>query len=152
MIKLATLCYLQHGEQTLMIERIKKANDIHRGKFNGLGGKLEKGESPEQCVIREVHEESGLRIKHPHLVGLLTFPNFIEEQDWYVYVFTADQFSGRLKESDEGKLAWHPTKDLGKLNLWQGDRYFLRWIAQKRSFCATFYYHEKQLRKFSVTF
>ncbi len=73
-MKLATLCYIRQSGRTLMIHRVKKENDIHEGKWNGLGGKLEPGESPEECVIREVLEESGLRATRLHLKGILTFP------------------------------------------------------------------------------
>ena len=100
---LATLCYLQHAGQTLMIHRVKRADDIHLGKWNGLGGKFEPGESPEECVIREVHEESGLELRQPRLCGLLTFTGF-KGNDWYVFVFTASEFSGELKENEEGFL------------------------------------------------
>ena len=72
----ATLCYVKNGNKTLMLHRIKKENDIHEGKWNGLGGKMEAGETPEECVIREVREESGLQIQNPALRGVLTFPNF----------------------------------------------------------------------------
>ena len=75
-MKLATLCYVRHEGHTLMVHRIKKADDIHQGKWNGLGGKLEPGESPEECVIREVHEESGLEIRQPKYRGLLIFTDF----------------------------------------------------------------------------
>jgi ADP-ribose pyrophosphatase YjhB (NUDIX family) len=78
----------------------KKANDIHEGKWNGLGGKFEAGETPEKCVIREVYEESGLLIREPKLCGLLVFPRF-KGNDWYVFVFTADDFSGELIDSPE---------------------------------------------------
>ena len=76
-----------------MLHRIKKANDIHQGKWNGLGGKLEAGESPEQCVVREVREECGLEIVQPRYHGLLVFADF-KQDDWYVFVFSADQFGG----------------------------------------------------------
>src|SRR3990167_3062501 len=91
---LSTLCYLQNRNKTLMLHRIKKHRDIHEGKWNGLGGKLVPGETPEECVIREVREESGLSIRNPSLRGILTFPAFSEEEDWYVYVFLAYEFSG----------------------------------------------------------
>lgn len=150
--QLATLCYIENNGKTLMLERVKKINDVHQGKFNGLGGKLEDGESPEQCAIREVKEESGLTISSPKLVGLLTFPKFIGEQHWYVYVFKATSFSGSLIESAEGNLSWQETKTLHQLPLWQGDRYFLRWMQQDRFFIGRFFYEEKMLRGFEVSF
>lgn len=75
-MKLATLCYIKKDGKTLMLHRIKKKNDMHEGKWNGLGGKFEPGETPEDCVIREIEEESGLNIIKPRLRGLLTFPEF----------------------------------------------------------------------------
>ncbi|MAI88720.1 MAG: DNA mismatch repair protein MutT, partial [Candidatus Marinimicrobia bacterium] len=75
-MKIGTLCYITDSEKTLMLHRVKKENDMHEGKWNGLGGKLEAGESPEECVIREVYEESGLTIKNPKLKGIITFPKF----------------------------------------------------------------------------
>ena len=89
-MKLATLCYVidKLQNKTLMIHRVKKENDYHEGKWNGLGGKLEPGESPEDCVIREIKEEAGLIIKNPRMHGFITFPNFDEVDDWYVFIFT----------------------------------------------------------------
>lgn len=85
----------------------KKVNDIHEGKWNGLGGKFEAGETPEECVIRAVLAESGLCIQNPKLCGLLVFPKF-KGNDWYVFVFTTSEFSGELIDSPEGKLEWIP--------------------------------------------
>ena len=113
---LATLCYLKRDGHTLMVYRNKKANDIHKGKWNGLGGKFEAGESPEECVHREILEESGLSIRNPKLCGLLMFPNF-KGEDWYVFVFTANDFTGELIESPEGRLEWIPDDQLLDLNL-----------------------------------
>src|ERR1035438_3201975 len=85
-MKLATLCYIIDREKkvTLMLHRIKKVNDLHEGKWNGLGGKFEQHETPEDCVIREVEEESGLKISSPRLHGLITFPLFDGKDDWYL--------------------------------------------------------------------
>jgi len=102
---LATLCYIKRDGCTLMVYRNKKVNDIHEGKWNGLGGKFEAGETPEKCVIREILEESGLSIHNPKMRGLLMFPAF-KGNDWYVFVFTANEFSGELIDSPEGRLEW----------------------------------------------
>src|SRR5512144_2978931 len=107
-MKLATLCYVRHAGQTLMIHRIKKANDMHAGKWNGLGGKLEPGETPEECAMREIFEESGLRVHHPQLKGLLTFPHFARDEDWYAFLFVCEEFEGELIDSPEGNLQWIP--------------------------------------------
>ena len=94
---LATLCYIKKDGRTLMVHRNKKPNDMHAGKWNGLGGKFEPGESPEECIIREVREESGLQIRNPKLHGLLMFPDF-KGDDWYVFVFTSSEFDGRFDQ------------------------------------------------------
>ena len=87
-MKIGTLCYVRKGNKTLMIHRVKRDNDMHKGKWNGLGGKFNQGETPEECVIREVKEESGLSIKNPQLKGLITFPAAdYPPEDWYVFVF-----------------------------------------------------------------
>src|SRR5574339_1276266 len=108
---LATLCYIKCEGYTLMVYRNRKANDIHEGKWNGLGGKFEAGETPEECVIREVLEESGLFIQDPKYCGLLMFPEF-KGNDWYVFVFTATKFSGELIDSPEGRLMWIPDENI----------------------------------------
>lgn len=149
-MKLATLCYVQKNGKTLMLHRVKKADDVHEGKWNGLGGKLEPGESPEDCVIREIREESGLKIKSPKLKGVLTFPDFAKSEDWYVFVFTASKFTGRLIDSPEGNLAWIADRDLLKLNLWEGDKVFLPLLRRKGHFSGKFHYRGGRLLKYSV--
>ena len=121
-----TLCYIQNGNKTLMLHRVKKENDIHEGKWNGLGGKFEAGESPEDCVIREIKEETGLDIVNPTFKGILTFPFFNKGEDYYVFLFTANEFSGELiDDCPEGNLEWKETSKLLELNLWDGDKYFI---------------------------
>ena len=151
-MKLATLCYVKHQGKTLMLERVKKQNDIHHGKWNGLGGKFEAGETQEECVIREVFEESGLKISDPVWRGLLVFPEFKDREDWYVFVFTSSTFSGTLIDSAEGSLAWISDNELLELNLWEGDKYFFRWIEEGRFFSAKFVYRNKRLIEYSVNF
>ena len=103
-MKISTLCYIKKNDQTLMLHRIKKKNDIHKNKWNGLGGKLIEGESPEECVKREVLEElisQRLIIDSPKenpLHGIITFPKFDEIDDWIVFVYTAKNFEGNLIE------------------------------------------------------
>ena len=149
---LATLCYVKHNGKTLMVHRNKKPNDIHEGKWNGLGGKFENGESPEGCVIREVQEESGLEIQNPHLNGLLLFTNF-KGNDWYVFVFTATEFSGELSESSpEGRLAWVDDDQLTELNLWESDHIFLPWLKNREFFSAKFDYAGDKMLGHEVNF
>ena len=149
---LATLCYVKHQGKTLMLHRIKKNHDVHNGKWNGLGGKLIPPETPEECVKREVEEESGLRIQHPELRGIITFPNFSHEDHWYVYVFTAWEFEGILYESEEGSLEWIEDSKLFELNLWEGDPVFLKWITENRFFSAKFIYEQGKFISHSVVF
>ena len=148
----ATLCYIKHNDQTLMLHRIKKENDMHKGKWNGLGGKMEPGETPEECVIREVFEESGLTIQNPTLKGLLTFPMFDEKHDWLAFVFTAHTFTGKLLDSDEGNLKWINNDKLLDLNLWEGDKTFIPWLDDKPFFSGKFIYKNKQLIDHHVVF
>jgi len=151
-MQLATLCYVINKNKTLMLHRIKKKEDIHEGKWNGLGGKFEPGESPEECVIREVKEESGLLIKNPTLHGFITFPMFDGKKDWYVFMFTANKFTGNLIDSKEGMLEWIPNNKLLELNLWEGDRIFIPWLFQKKFFSAKFNYSNGKLKDYKVEF
>jgi 8-oxo-dGTP diphosphatase len=148
---LATLCYVQQDGCTLMVHRNKKANDIHEGKWNGLGGKFEAGETPEECVIREVQEESGLSIRDPKLCGLLMFPRF-KGNDWYVFVFSANEFTGALIDSPEGTLAWIPDDSILDLPLWESDHLFLPWIREGKFFSARFVYERDRMCEYDVVF
>lgn len=153
-MKLATLCYIQKDGKTLMLHRIKKDNDIHAGKWNGLGGKLDPGESPEACVIREVREESGLQIVQPRYHGLLVFADF-KSEDWYVWVFSASQFSGQLisaADSREGQLEWIADEQVAALNLWPSDLVFLPWLKTDKIFSARFQYDGEKMLGHTVAF
>jgi len=151
-MQLATLCYIKSNNQTLMIHRIKKQNDMHEGKWNGLGGKVDPGESPEECVIREIEEESGLKINNPVLKGFLTFPKFSKNVDWYVFVYEAHEFTGQLIDSNEGKLKWINNSELVNLNLWEGDKYFFKWMNENKFFSAKFNYKNGKLKNHNVSF
>lgn len=153
-MKLATLCYVKDVKNgtTLMLHRIKKENDMHEGKWNGLGGKFEPGETPEECVIREVREESGLEIKNPKMEGFITFPAFDNIEDWYVFVFTVNEFSGELIDSPEGVLEWIPDSELFNLNLWEGDTIFMKWFGSGKVFSAKFEYDKGEFTNHEVIF
>ena len=151
-MKLATLCYIKNNGKTLMLYRDKKPNDIHEGKWNGLGGKFDPGESPEDCVRREVLEESGLQIRNPELRGFLTFPEFSSGEDWYVFVFLAHEFEGDLLDSSEGRLAWIDDRELFSLNLWEGDQFFLKWMHEGKFFSGKFVYRNGKLLDHEVHF
>lgn len=153
MAVLATLCYVRSGGRTLMLHRDKKPGDVHKDKWNGLGGKLEPGESPDECVLREVEEESGLRLLDPRLRGVLTFPLFAKGQDWVVFVYTATRYEGSLlPASPEGTLEWVDDARVPGLNLWEGDRVFLPWLDGERFFSAKFVYRDGKLAGHDVSF
>ena len=150
-MKLATLCYVRQSGKTLMVLRNKKENDIHTGKWNGLGGKFERNETPEECVIREIQEESGLRVDSLTLKGFLTFPDFAKNEDWYAFVFVAQGVAGELIDSTEGELRWIEDDQLLNLNLWEGDRYFLPLLDQPGFFSGKFVYENGRLSSYQVT-
>lgn len=150
---LSSLCYLRKDSQTLMLHRIKKDKDIHEGKWNGLGGKFEPSETPEECVKREVLEESGYTISSPTLHGVMTFPNFKDNQDWLVFVYSCESFTGTQHDCDEGVLEWIDDAQITTLKLWEGDPLFLEWIYSKKPFfSARFCYVDKKLDSHNVTF
>lgn len=149
---MATLCYLKRDGKTLMVHRTKKENDMHMGKWNGLGGKFEPGETPEECAIREIYEESGLTVTSPILKGILTFPGFANDEDWYAFLFVAHEFEGELIDSPEGTLKWIDDKKLLELNLWEGDRIFLPWLERSCFFSGKFVYVDGRLTDHEVVF
>lgn len=152
MFKIATLCYVKRNGQTLMMHRNKRPDDMHLGKWNGLGGKLELGETPEACARREIWEESGLEVANLRLHGVLTFPAFADEETWMAFVFTADHKAGELIDPPEGDLAWIDDTALLELNLWPGDRIFLPWLDEDRFFSGRFDYVNGELRDHDVVF
>lgn len=151
-VKMATLCYVRQGGKTLMLHRVKKENDMHAGKWNGLGGKLLPGETPEACAIREVCEESGLTMINPILRGIITFPGFANDDDWYCFLFVGCEFTGELIDSDEGVLAWIEDTALLHLPLWPGDRIFIPWLDVDAFFSGRFTYVDGQLQDHDVVF
>jgi 8-oxo-dGTP diphosphatase len=151
--KLATLVYVRDGDRTLMLHRNARPDDTHFGKWNGLGGKLEPGESPEACMRREVLEESGLTVQEAVLKGILTFPDFDGRHDWYAFVYLVTRTSGALgADPPEGSLAWVPTAEVPSLPLWEGDRVFLPWLDRDGHFSAVFRYVAGRLVDHEVAF
>ena len=120
----STLCYLEKDNKYLMLLRNKKEKDVNEGKWIGVGGKCEKGESPEECVIRETIEETGIKLESLKMRGVMTFASEGWE-DEYIFVYTSDKFSGHITECNEGELAWIDKDKIMDLNLWDGDRIFL---------------------------
>ncbi len=151
-VQLATLVYVRTDTHTLMLLRNKKTNDLHEGRWNGLGGKFEQGELPEECARRELLEESGLTALKLEWKGILTFPMFDGVRDWYVHVFVVPEFSGELIDSPEGDLAWIENGKLLDLNLWPGDRVFLPWVFGDPHFSARFNYIDGEVESYQKHF
>ncbi len=135
-----------------MLHRVKKPNDIHEGKWNGLGGKLNPGETPEECARREIREESGLEVEKLTWKGLLTFPMFAHDEDWYAFVFIAQAKEGELIESLEGDLCWIDDEKIADLPLWEGDPIFLPWLDRRGFFSAKFNYVNGKFIDYCVDF
>lgn len=130
---LTTLCYIEKDDAYLMLHRVSKKNDINHDKWIGVGGHFEKNESPEDCLLREVKEETGLSLTSWRFRGIVTF---VSDGDFneYMCVYTADGFSGEVRECDEGVLEWVKKEDIEKLELWEGDKIFLRLLAKNAPF------------------
>ena len=129
-----TLCYIENPRgEYLMLHRVKKKDDANHDKWIGIGGKFEDGESPEECVLREVWEETGLTLTDYRYRGLVTFVSDAWETE-YMHLFTADGYSGELKSCDEGVLEWIDKDALAALPQWEGDRLFLRLLRDDGPF------------------
>ena len=127
-----TLCYIERDDQYLMLHRVKKKNDINHDKWIGIGGKFELGESPDDCLLREAREETGLTLTSWWFRGIVTFVSGGDTE--YMHLFTADGFTGTLKTCDEGNLEWIRRKDLLQLPMWEGDKIFLRLLDEDAPF------------------
>ncbi|MBO7273863.1 MAG: 8-oxo-dGTP diphosphatase [Clostridia bacterium] len=123
-MKQTTLCYLERGDEYLMLHRTKKKNDENHDKWIGVGGKFEANESPEDCMRREILEETGLAVTGYRYRGIVTFVSDLYETE-YMHLFTVTDWTGEARECDEGELAWIKKQKLFDLTLWQGDRIFL---------------------------
>lgn len=135
--QLTTLCYIENEEAYLMLHRVSKKNDINKDKWIGVGGHFEKGESPEDCLLREVMEETGLRLTSYRFRGIVTFQftdKAGETLTEYMCLYTADGYEGEMISCDEGVLEWVAKKELFSLNLWEGDKIFFRLLEENRPF------------------
>ena len=132
-MKQTTLCYLERGDEYLMLPRTKKENDINHDKWIGVGGKFEAGESPEDCMRREIFEETGLTVTDYRYRGIVTFVSNICETE-HMHLFTVTDWTGETRECDEGELAWIKKQKLFDLTLWQGDRIFLKLLEEDEPF------------------
>ncbi|MBQ9141525.1 MAG: 8-oxo-dGTP diphosphatase [Lachnospiraceae bacterium] len=130
---LTTLCYIEKDDCYLMLHRVKKQQDIIKDKWIGIGGHFEAKESPEDCLLREVKEETGLELLSYRFRGIITFMTDTYETE-YMCLYTADEFQGELIECSEGTLEWVPKSKLGELNLWEGDYIFLKLLEEREAF------------------
>lgn len=133
-----TLCYIEKDGCYLMLHRVKKEKDVNKDKWIGVGGKFLEDESPEECLLREVKEETGLTLTSWRLRGIVTFVSAGWESE-LMFLYTADGWEGELNEDDlrdcpEGTLTWVPFEDLGKLYLWEGDKIFLKLLQEEQPF------------------
>ena len=128
-----TLCYLEKDGCYLMLHRVKKENDISKDKWLGIGGKFEETESPEECLVREVLEETGLTIRSWKYRGIVTFVSNLYGTE-FMNLFTSDDFIGEIGECDEGELLWVPKTQVNNLNLWEGDRIFFSLLEEDNRF------------------
>ena len=128
-----TLCYITRGNDVLMLHRVKKKNDLNQDKWIGIDGKFEQNESPDECLLREAMEETGLTLTRWKCRGVITFLSDKWEGE-YMYLFTADGFEGALKECDEGDLQWISREKLDSLPKWEGDKIFLDLLWQDAPF------------------
>ena len=157
MTVLTTICYIEKDGKTLMLYRNKKKNDVHEGKYVGIGGKFEFGETPEECIIREIKEETGLTVNSLRYHGLISFPKFSNDDNWYMFIFSCRDFEGevpedRLDDCPEGRLLWVDNDKVMDLNMWDGDRVFLEWVATKKVFNAKIEYEDGELKRYNVDF
>lgn len=140
MIINSTLCYIEKGGAYLMLHRVKKENDLNRDKWLGIGGKLEDGESPYDCILREVYEETLLKLTDPKYRGLVTFVT----EDGYtelMHLFTCNQFTGEIGECSEGELEWVQIDKISLLPIWEGDKIFFKLLKENRPFFSLKLYY-----------
>ncbi len=128
-----TLCYIERDGKYLMLHRVKKENDLNRDKWIGIGGKFEDRESPEDCVLRETKEETGLTLTNWEYRGIVTFVSDRYGTE-YMHLFWADSFTGEIRTCDEGDLEWIAKGELMELPMWQGDRIFLELLDRRVPF------------------
>ena len=125
-----TLCYIEKEDSYLMMHRVKKVNDINKDKWVGVGGHFEEGESPEECLLREVREETGLTLTSFRLRGIVTFSTDVYPTE-YMFLYTADSYEGEMIECNEGNLEWVKKSDVYDLPIWEGDKLFFRLLEEE---------------------
>lgn len=130
---LTTLCYIEKDDSYLMLHRVKKQVDINKDKWIGVGGHFEAGESPEECLLREVYEETGLTLTSWSLRGVITFSTDTYDTE-YMFLYTADGYTGVIRECDEGTLEWVEKAKVCELPIWEGDKIFFRLLEEGAAF------------------
>ena len=130
---LTTLCYIERDDSYLMMHRVKKENDINKDKWIGVGGHFEESETPEECLLREVREETGLELTSWKLRGIITFSTDIYPTE-YMFLYTADGYTGEMIECNEGNLEWVKKSDVYGLPIWEGDKVFFKLLEKNVPF------------------
>lgn len=145
---LTTLCYLEREDAYLMLHRVKKKKDVNHDKWIGIGGKFEGTESPEDCLLREAWEETGLTLTEYRLRGIVTFVNSDPVDVEYMFLYTATAWTGEMHACSEGTLEWVSKSEIHKLNLWEGDKIFFRLMEENRAvFSLKLSYEGDQLKE-----
>ena len=142
-----TLCYITRGDEVLMLHRVKKKNDVNQDKWIGIGGKFLPEETPDECLLREAMEETGLTLTQWKCRGIVTFLTNGPWNGEYMYLFTADGFTGQLKECDEGDLQWVSRDFLDGLPKWEGDKIFFRLLEERKDFFSMKLVYEGDILK-----
>ena len=145
-----TLCYLERDGKYLMLHRTKKEGDLNKDKWIGVGGKLESGESPEDCLYREVFEETGYTLKDHRFRGIVTF--VYGDITEYMYLYTSEHFEGEEKICDEGELVWIDRAAVYDLPIWEGDKIFLKYLEENRPFFSLklLYDDDGKLKEYTI--
>ena len=131
--ELTTLCYIENHAQYLMMHRVKKEHDINKDKYIGVGGHFEYGESPDECLVREVMEETGLMLTSYRARGIVTFI-YGEDVCEYMHLYTSEGYEGNISDCDEGELIWIDKDKVFDLNIWEGDKIFFRMLNEDRAY------------------
>ena len=128
-----TLCYIENNNSWLMLHRVKKSVDANKDKWIGVGGKLEPGETPDECMLREVFEETGLKLKEYEYRGIVDFCSDMWPEE-LMHLYTAKFPGGELKDCDEGTLEWVPFEKIDSLPIWEGDKVFFKLLKEDAAF------------------